>query len=219
MKNFDIKKEIWLWIIMLLPMAYLAYVWSSLPEIVPTHFGMDGKPNDWSHKWVLIIVVLGMTLGLYALLTIIPIIDPKKQIEKMGNKYFTLKLFLQIFMGALCFFIIQFSLIGNASNSNYLFVLIGGLFAFLGNYMQTVKPNYFIGIRTPWTLENETVWRKTHQLGGKLFFIAGLLTIVLSFILHKHFDEIFLTIILGAAIIPVIYSFILFKQEKNEIKK
>ena len=99
-----------------------------------------------------------------------------------------------------------------------MFVLVGGLFMFLGNYFQAIKPNYFIGIRTPWTLENENVWRKTHQLGGKLFFIAGLLIMILPFVLHQYFHEIFLTIIFSAALIPVIYSYILSKQEEKTIK-
>ena len=219
MQNFDIKKEIWLWVIAVLPIIYLATVWNSLPEIVPTHFGIDGKPNDRSHKWVLIIVVLGMTIGVYTLLTIIPIIDPKKQFEKMGNKYFMLKLFFQIIFGAISVVGVQLSFKSDSNHTDIMFVLVGGLFVFLGNYFQTVKPNYFIGIRTPWTLENETVWRKTHQLGGKLFFVAGLLTMVLPFIIHQHFHEIFLTIIFSSVIIPVVYSFILYKQEQNQSKK
>ncbi len=218
MKNFDIKKEILIWIIVILPIIYLASVWNSLPEIVPTHFDLNGKPNDWSHKWVLIIIVLGMNIGVYSLLTFIPMIDPKKQFEKMGSKYFKLKLFFQIILGAISVVCVQLSFKSDSNHVDIMFVLVGGLFMFLGNYFQAIKPNYFIGIRTPWTLENENVWRKTHQLGGKLFFIAGLLIMILPFVLHQHFHEIFLTIIFSAALIPVIYSYILSKQEEKTIK-
>ncbi len=220
MKNFELKKESWIWVIMILPILYLAYVWKTLPDIVPTHFGADGQPNDWSHKSLLIYVVLGMTIGIYALLTVIPMIDPKEKIRDMGSKYFFFKLLMILFMSILCFFIIQSAITKNIGNGNALFLLIGALFAFLGNYMQALKPNYFIGIRTPWTLESEMVWRKTHQLGGKLFFAAGILVMILPFLLKEKFQPVFLTIVAIAAIIPVGYSFILFRQEKkNDLVK
>ena len=84
--------------------------------------------------------------------------------------------------------------------------------------MQAVKPNYFIGIRTPWTLESETVWRKTHLVGGRLYFVAGLMIMVMPFILKEGFDKIMIGIIAVASIIPVVYAFILFRQEKNGSK-
>src|SRR6185437_4166893 len=161
MKNFEIKKEIWIWVIMILPVIYLFYAWNTLPDIVPTHFGIDGQPNGWSSRTTLIYLVAGLGIGIYTLLTIIPMIDPKGRIGNMGNKYFFFKLFMMLFMSVICFFIIRSAIVKNIGGSNTLFVLIGALFTFLGNYMQALKPNYFIGIRTPWTLENELVWRKT----------------------------------------------------------
>jgi uncharacterized membrane protein len=215
MKNFEIKKEIWIWVIMILPLLYLAYVWPTLPDIVPTHFGMDGQPNDWSHKSVLIYIVTGTVIGVYVLLTIVPAIDPKRKISGMGSKFFLFKLFMMLFMSAISFFVIEAAVSKSIGNVHSLFVLVGALFAFLGNYMQAFKPNYFIGIRTPWTLENETIWRKTHLLGGKLFFAAGLLIMVLPFILKENFQPVFMAIVLTAAFVPIIYSFILFKREKS----
>ena len=215
MKNFEIKKELWIWLIMILPLSYLAYVWPTLPDIVPTHFGIDGQPNDWSHKTLLIYLVPGMVVGIYLLFTVIPMIDPKGKISNMGGKYFLFKLFMILFMSALCFIIINAAITKTIGNGNMVFLLVGGLFAFMGNYMQAIKPNYFIGIRTPWTLESEMVWRKTHLFGGKLFFAAGLLTMVLPFMLKGSFHYVFVAIVLVAALVPMIYSFILFKQEKS----
>ncbi len=215
MKNFEIKKEIWLWLIILLPLVYLYSVWNTLPETVPTHFGMDGQPNGWSDKSTLIFIIAGLGVGTYILFTIIPAIDPKGKIESMGGKYFLFKLFMVLFMSALSFIIIHSAVTKTIGNGNLVFVIIGALFAFLGNYMQTIKPNYFLGIRTPWTLESENVWRKTHKLGGKLYFIAGLSAMILPFIMKEHFQQVFLGIILTASLIPIVYSFIAFKQEQK----
>ena len=82
-----------------------------------------------------------------------------------------------------------------------------------------MKPNYFIGIRTPWTLENEETWRKTHKLGGKLWLIGGLLTILLAFVAKSNS---FLAISFGTitaieTLVPIIYSYVEFKKiHKNE---
>jgi uncharacterized membrane protein len=215
MKNFELKKEIWIWLILLLPIVYLVMVWPALPEIVPTHFGMDGQPNDWSNKSTLIYLVAGMTAGMYLLFTIIPAIDPKERIKAMGNKYYKLKFAMMLFMSVLCIVIIRSAITGSIGDGRIVFLVVGALFMFLGNYMQTVKPNYFIGIRTPWTLENETVWAKTHRLGGKLYFVAGGLVMVLAFILKAQMMPVFIGIILTASVVPMVYSYVVYKKLKG----
>ena len=127
-------------------------------------------------------------------------------------------LFMMLFMVGLSFFMIQSAISKGPLNTSMMFVLVGALFIFLGNYMQAVKPNYFIGIRTPWTLENETVWRKTHALGGRLYFIAGLLIMILPFILtNTIFYPVFIAIAVTASVSPIIYSYITFRQEKKKV--
>jgi uncharacterized membrane protein len=100
-----------------------------------------------------------------------------------------------------------------------LFALIGALFAMLGNYFQTVRPNYFIGIRTPWTLENEQVWKNTHRLGGRLWIVGGFLIAILAFFINNNhlFSIIFGVIISLIVIVPVVFSYTEFKKEKNTL--
>lgn len=216
MKSFDLKKEIGLWLVMLVPMCYLAYVWSTLPEIIPTHFGFDGKPDDWSHKTMYAFLIPGLNIGIYLLMTLIPYIDPKKKLEIMGNKYFMLKLFTTLFVAIISLFIVRSSITGVVADSSGLFCVLGGFFMFLGNYLQRAAPNYFVGFRTPWSLENEVVWKKTHVLGGRLYFIAGLLTIVLSLAMKERFAPWFVGIILTASLIPAVYSYFVYRQETRK---
>lgn len=215
MKLFELKKEIWLWVIILLPVAYLVYVWNTLPEIIPTHFGMDGKPNDWSHKTMYAWLIPGMCIGIYLLMTFIPYIDPKKKLEVMGSKYFMFKLFAVLFMCILSIFIVRSARAGSIGDLKMLFVILGAMFVFLGNYLQRVRPNYFIGFRTPWSLENEDNWRRVHLLGGRLYFVAGLATIVLSFMLENYAGLVFLILVSLASVIPCVYSFVLYKKWNN----
>jgi uncharacterized membrane protein len=95
--------------------------------------------------------------------------------------------------------------------------LIGLLFAVIGNYMNNIKPNYFAGLRLPWTLSSDHNWRKAHQLAGKLWFWGGLSAAILSLIIPSPFSIIiFFTILIFLILIPVIYSYRIFKSEIRE---
>lgn len=96
-------------------------------------------------------------------------------------------------------------------------LIIGLLYLILGNYFKTIKANYFIGIRTPWTLENETVWKETHKLGGKLWFIGGLILILSSLLLEKQTNfTLFIIVTAIISIIPVVYSYLKFQNVKKQ---
>jgi uncharacterized membrane protein len=137
---------------------------------------------------------------------------------QMGEKYYSIRLLMTVFMSALSFYLLYVSNKG-VINPNLLIALIGAFFVVFGNYMQSFKPNYFVGIRTPWTLENEETWRKTHRLGGRLFLIGGLLTIIIAFIAKNNtlLALSFGAIIALISLVPIIFSYVEFKKiHKNE---
>jgi len=92
---------------------------------------------------------------------------------------------------------------------------IGLLFIFVGLMLNKAKRNYFIGIRTPWTLANDVVWQKTHRLGSKLFILAGILTL-LGLLFPDQAFWILMIAVLGATLIVLVYSFLAFKQEEKK---
>jgi len=211
-------KELILWILIVIPYVYLATIWKNLPAQVPTHFDLAGNPNDWSDKTSLPAMIGAMGIGSYLLMLFIPYFDPKKKIEQMGEKYYSLRLLMTLFMSALSFYLLYVSNKGEI-NPNLLIALIGAFYVVLGNYMQSLKPNYFIGIRTPWTLENEETWRKTHRLGGKLWLVGGLITILIAFVAKNNtlLAITFGTVTAVLSIVPIIYSYIEFRKiHKNE---
>ncbi len=218
MKTTSLTREILLWVIILIPLAYLAWVWNDLPEQVPVHFNSKGEADGWAGKTAMIFIVLATTALLNLILLAVPYIDPKRKLMYMGSKYHQLRFILIIFMTALALFIIHNALDPDTFRRNVLFMLIGGLFIALGNYFQAVKPNYFIGIRTPWTLESEQVWRKTHRLGGMLWIAGGLLLIVLAFLPQSVWQTVLFTVVIAlTAIIPTIYSFVAYRQERRQM--
>ena len=212
----NLKKELPLITIVLLPFFYLAYIWNQLPEKVPMHWNIKGEIDRYGEKMELIIIPILLPLLVYIIFLVVPKIDPKNKLNKMGNKLQTIKVLLTTFMSILALFIIYSAKNQSFANPNYIILLIGVLYIILGNYFKTIKANYFIGIRTPWTLENESVWKKTHKLGGKLWFVGGIIVVLTSLILDKEPNVTVFLIITGIiTIIPIVYSYIIFK---NEIK-
>ena len=206
-------------IIWLLPLIYFMNIYQTLPVSVPTHFGIDGKPDRYSSKQELIWIVLFLsviTLAVYFLIRYLPKIDPKKTAGYSAEIFKKISFGLIIFLSGIQFFVINSSATGSFALDKMFFPFIGLFFAYLGNLLHSIKPNYFIGIRTPWTLEDPDTWRATHQLSGKLWFFGGILiTITTLFLPAKIGFVFFLTIIIIISLVPVIYSFIYFKKHKK----
>lgn len=215
-----LKNEIPSILIILLPFIYLAYVWNELPEKVPMHWNINGEIDRYGEKMELVLIPILLPLLIYFIFLVIPKIDPKNNLNKMGNKFEMIKILLTTFMSILALFIIYSAKNQSFSNPNYMILLVGIMYIILGNYFKTIKPNYFLGIRTPWTLENETVWKKTHRLGGKLWFIGGIMVVLSSLVFNKEFNfTIFMIVTVIIALVPVLYSFIIFNKYKAHIKK
>ncbi len=211
-----LKKESPLILLVILPFAYLAYIWEQLPGEVPVHWNLAGEIDRYGDKIELLLIPILLPLLTYLLFLIVPKIDPKKKLDKMGNKLQAIKFLLTTLMSGLALYILYAVKNQSLGNSNYLILFVGVLYIVLGNYFKTIKANYFIGFRTPWTLESEAVWRQTHKLGGKMFFGGGVLIVLSSLLLNKTNNTIvFVAITAIIAIIPTVYSYVLFQKEKE----
>ncbi|MCC6463100.1 MAG: SdpI family protein [Saprospiraceae bacterium] len=206
--------EMSLWVLLAVPFVYLALVWAQLPESVPTHFNAQGEADDYSSKSSLVWILLFMQLLPFILLKYIPQLDPKRKPEDFGQNYERLRLIITLFMAAIgC--IIVMAAYQKIDMALILPVLLSALFAGIGNYISTAKPNYFVGIRTPWTLESEEVWRKTHRLGGRLMFWAGVACLVLSFLMPAEVRlPLILVLLVGSCLVPTVYSYFAYRQSK-----
>ncbi len=207
------KNELPLIAVVLLPFLYLAYYWNRLPSRVPIHWNFQGQIDRYGSKMELLLVPILLPLLIYLIFLVIPRIDPKQKLKSMGNKYQRIKSLVTIFMSLLALVIIYSAKNKSLANPNYIILLIGVLFLIMGNYFKTIKTNYFIGIRTPWTLEDEYVWKETHKVAGKYWFAGGLIIIVSSLILNKTANfTLFLSIAVIITLIPIIYSYVLYRK-------
>jgi uncharacterized membrane protein len=216
--NTMLKKIVWL--IMLIPALYLGLVWNKIPQQVAMHYDLQGNPDRYGSKNELLtfafvlIVVNALT---YLMLTNIYRIDPKRYAADNKGRLQRIAFIVVVFIaGILCLFINSAVSGGLKLSMSLIFAGIGLLFAAIGNYMPNLKPNYFAGLRLPWTLENEDNWRKTHAMAGKLWFGGGLLLAVIClFTPPVTTFIIFFTVTLIIVIIPCIYSYKLYRKQKS----
>lgn len=207
-------------IVLAIPWVYLATVWNELPQTIATHFSMEGTPDKFGEKSEIIVgplIVSIVGLLTYFLLRNIHKIDPKKKYtEKNASLMRKLSVAMLIFLSFVSIFIIYSSLLGKIAGISLLFCGIGLFFAYIGNLLHSIKPNYFAGFRIPWALENEDNWRKTHQLASKIWFIGGLLLAFLSLVLATKFSIIaFFVVVSVMTIVPILFSYNHFRARKH----
>ncbi len=204
------KREILPWCLFIAMVIVGAYYYPLLPNVVPSHFGLNGKPDGWMTKPIFFIAGLFPFLLVYLLLTFLPFFDPlKKKIEPRFNVILRLRDVVLVFT-AVIFLITLKGAHDKILSVNVFGIAIGLLFIVMGNYMPKVPQNWFFGIRSPWSISSEMVWKKTHILGGWLFTLAGIVYIV--FVSLKLRPLLGLYVLIVAAIVPYAYSFFIFKK-------
>ena len=216
MKN---KKHPIVAMLMAAPLIYLAIVWSGLPQTIPVHFNLQGTADRYGSKNTLLIAMLVVSIVnglLYLLLCNMYRFDPKKRAIENKSQLQNIAFAVTLFMAGIQIWIIYIS--GTKEHLlSVRFVLTGVciLFSILGNYMYNIKPNYFAGLRLPWTLENEDNWRKTHHYASRLWFGGGLVAALFCLVTPSSFSIfILVAMVLIMIILPTLYSYRLYKRMK-----
>jgi len=212
-----------IWLIMLVPAIYLAVLWRNIPQTVPMHFDLKGNVDRYGTRNELLILTAVITILnaiVYLVVSNIYKIDPRKSAPLNKDRMRRIAVGVSVYLSAILIMII-YEIAHNDTRLTvkFVFVAMGLLFALLGNNMYNIQPNYFAGIRLPWTLESEDNWRKTHHLAGRLWFFGGLIFAVVALFLSRELaSPVILALVAVLVIIPIIYSYSLYKKSK-EIKE
>jgi uncharacterized membrane protein len=187
----------------------LAY--PQLPNRVPTHWNIEGRANGYSAKWALFLLGPGLMTGSMLLFYFLPWLSPKHwEVDTFQSTYLYIMLVL---VSMLAYFTSVILWVGLGRAVDVDRAIVGGvclLFALLGNVMGKVRRNFFIGVRTPWSLANERVWNATHRCAAKTFVIGGVIGLALTVFGVKGWLP--FAVIMGAALVPVVYSLVVYKQ-------
>ncbi len=198
--------------IILISIILGALVYDKMPDQVASHWNENGNVDDYMGKFWGVFMMPLLSIVLLALFFAIPNLDPlKENIAEFRDTYNLFIFFFILFFAYIWALTIVWNFYSFNMNSAIL-PATGLLFILIGYMLGKAKRNWFIGIRTPWTLSSDTVWNKTHDLGGKLFMVSGVLAIIGVF-----FGEasIWFTLVpvFGSTIVLLVYSYLLYAKE------
>ncbi len=208
------KWSAWTWIVILLTILSTWYWLNMLPAEVITHWGFDGQPNGWSSREFAVWFLPSLMLLMLALFYWLPKLDPRKENYKKFSDTYYLFIFAIILFLAILYFITNLVNLGvKIDITQAVMFMVGALFILLGSLLDKVRSNWFIGVRTPWTLSSENVWKQTHIFAKKVFIISGLVLILSQFLATWLRWQVF-WLILVLMLSPIIYSYFLYKKEQ-----
>jgi uncharacterized membrane protein len=197
--------------VILATLAAILVAYPQLPSTVPLHWDAHGQVNGWGPKWSLFLYGPGMMVLLVLIFAALPWLSPKKfEVDSFRSTYLYIMI---VVVAMLAYFQILVLMSALKMVVDVTRAVEGGvclLAALLGNVLGKVRRNFYVGVRTPWTIANERVWNATHRFAAKTFFIGGLVGL-LAVILRQPF-WVPLAAILVAALTPAIYSLVFYKQ-------
>jgi uncharacterized membrane protein len=185
----------WSWrreALLLLPVVAMfiasAIVWPFADESIAVHFNASGEADRYGGKFEALLVLPLISLGIALLLAVVPRIDPAKaNYASFTSTYNLVRVGMLLFMGVVHALLIATALGSDVNVGRAIYLAVGGLFLLLGNLMTKFRPNYFAGIRTPWTLSSARSWTATHRQGGRLFIAMGLGFMAMALVLQTWF--------------------------------
>lgn len=191
-------------------------LWNQLPEQMASHWGANDQVNGTMSKFWGVFLMPAITIAMLLLFLVIPSIDPLKANIAQFRDYFNAFIALIV---AFMVYIYGLTLAWNLGYTSFrmstaMLPALGLLFIFIGAMIGKAKRNFFIGIRTPWTLSSDKVWDETHRVGSKLFIASGVLALLGAFFPDYAFWFIMVPV-MGTALFTVVYSYVLFQREQK----
>lgn len=188
-----------------------AVVYPHLPAVVPVHWDAHGNVNGWSAKWTLFVVNPGIMAGMMLLFAVLPWLSPKHfEMDSFRSTYLYI---MVVILAMLCYMHVLLLAAGMGWGLDMSRAVLGGaclLLALIGNVLGKVRRNFYVGVRTPWTIASERVWNQTHRLAAKTFVVSGLLGLTAVGLRAPFWLP--LAILLAGLLAPVVYSLVFYKQ-------
>ena len=192
-----------------------ALLWNQLPDPMASHWNANDQVDGYMSRFWGVFVMPLVTLGMFLLFLVIPNIDPLK--ANIAQFRETFNLFIAFMVGFMIY-IHALTLRWNLGYTDFgisrgMLPAMGLLFIIVGSLLRKAKRNFFIGIRTPWTLSSDTVWDKTHQLGATLFVASGVLAVIGVFFGGTVAFWMLMGPLLGSTVFLFVYSYVLYQRE------
>jgi uncharacterized membrane protein len=188
-----------------------AWLYPGIPEQVPSHWNVHGEVDGYMPKpWGVVVLPLAAIL-VFMVMRLIPVISPKGyRTEPFANVMHIFQVAMVGFMSLVAILVLLEASGVNVHLNKVIFGALGSLFIVIGNYFGKIRKNFFLGIRTPWTLASDEVWARTHRIGGRLFVLYGVIMLAGMFVMVP--PVVFLVMVGVIVLVPVVYSYVAYKR-------
>ena len=202
-------------IVIMLPVIIGLLLWNRLPEQMPTHWNINGEVDSWSSKRVAVFGFPSLVLALHWLCFLASTADPKR--EAYTKKMLTLVLWICPIISLLVSSLTYSKALGFDLSVNIIMpLLVGLMFLVIGNLLPKMRQSYTLGIKLPWTLNNEENWNKTHRFAGKVWVVCGLAILLSIFLPLTTMVAVIICAIIAVVLVPMAYSYSIYKRHKKE---
>lgn len=219
MRDF-LKKNKWTLVvtslIILLPVAVGLLLWDKLPEQVPFHWGINGEVDGWATKTQAVFLLPLFMLAMQWFCVLMTGLDPKAK-NATESKLMGLVLWIIPVLNLFLHVMVWLQALGREVNMAVVMPLfMGALFVIIGNYLPKCRQSYTVGIKLPWTLDDEENWNKTHRLAGKLWVAGGLLCMPCALLSGVWAFIVMMSVLVVMCAVPTVYSYQLYKKNKKD---
>ena len=198
-------------------LAATLLAWTHLPERVPLHWNAHGAVDGYGPRWLLLALGPGLMLAEVLLFAALPPLSPKRfALESFTRTYLRIMLAAVALAGYITAVLLWVALTGDVDVTRSLLAGVSVLVVVLGNVMGKVRRNFFIGIRTPWTLASERVWYATHRLAAKSMVAAGILSLAAAMLGGLAGMAAWIALVLAGVMVPVVYSFVHYRALERD---
>jgi uncharacterized membrane protein len=199
-------------ILVLAAVAISGRAYPLLADRVPTHWDIAGNPNGYSSRLVASVITPGIMGIVWVFMLLLPAISPRGfRLGESAGVFYTAMLALIAFSLLMHVMLIRAALTGGRPSMTLLFAALGALLAVIGVLLGKVKKNFWFGVRTPWTLASDEVWRRTNRLAGRLFVAGGIIIVLTSFA-GKIAISVLIAVVSVIAAFSIVYSYVVYRR-------
>jgi uncharacterized membrane protein len=215
--KFSWRTEWPLLIVLAVMFAFAAFSWNAVPDRIPVHWNLGGHPDRWGGRFEGLLLVPLIATVVYVILLVAPRLDPARaNYRSFAGAYTALRVLTLLAMLAVQVVIVSIARGRSVDVAVVIPLIVGALFAGIGSLLGRVRPNWFIGIRTPWTLSSAQSWERTHYVAATVFIVSGMLVMSTALMREAWY---FIAVVLAIAVAVlglVIYSYTVWKQDPHK---
>lgn len=212
----QLKRDWPLLTLILVLFALGIYFYPQLPQRVPSHWNVRGEVDGYSSRFFGAFGLPLITLGIYVFMLITPSLDPKKADYPRFVGAYNLIRWITVAIMALLHIVVLMAGMGYVIDTGKIVQpAISVMVILIGNQMGRFRHNYFVGIRTPWTLANEEVWRQTHRVSGPIWVVGGFIALLGTWLPAPYNFVTMMVAIISVSLVSGVYSYLIFRKIAN----